>query len=336
MTSPGTISTFVDIHGNVGAEMTSGSGERAFEAQVIADSVNCGDARITTLAVRLPRFVLSELNTHRVFSRNSSSSRARPVSANIRDVLDNPVVPEVFTGNRRGMQGDDGDRVDQAFARRQWLRNRDHAVASALSLILGREVEVCEIDDVVSNGITVIDGVSVHKEYANRLLEPFMWHTALVTSDDWDNFFDLRISEWAQPEIRKAAEVMLTAMDVSTPTETSVHIPFVDDADVSHMFDDTDTFRTVILESVARCARTSYTLYTGENPNADADIRLATSLLERRHMSPFEHVAFKGWCIPDVTILFAANGPLDAFHGNFSEWFQLRKFVERNASVLTA
>lgn len=332
MTSPDTISTFVDIHGKVGAEMKSSNGKRAFEAQIIADSVNSGDSRITTLAVRLPRFVLSELNTHRVFSRNSSSSRARPVSKNIRDVLDNPVVPEVFTGNRKGMQGDDGDRVDQVFARRQWLRDRDHAVTSALSLLLGREVEVSEIDDVVSNGITVVDGVSVHKEYANRLLEPFMWHTALVTSDNWDNFFDLRISEWAQPEIRKAAEVMLAAMDTGVPSETPVHVPFVDD--VSHMFDDVDTFRTVVLESVARCARTSYTLYTGENPNADADIRLATSLLTRRHMSPFEHVAFKGSSVPDVALLFAVCGPLDTLHGNFSDWFQLRKFVERNASAL--
>lgn len=34
------------------------------------------------------------------------------------------------------------------------------------------------------------------KQLCNRLLEPFMWHRVLVTSTEWDNFFELRCPEY--------------------------------------------------------------------------------------------------------------------------------------------
>jgi hypothetical protein len=47
--------------------------------QIILDSINAEGIRLTTLHMRYPRMVHSELMTHRVFSRNGRSSRAVPV-----------------------------------------------------------------------------------------------------------------------------------------------------------------------------------------------------------------------------------------------------------------
>ena len=36
------------------------------------------------------------------------------------------------------------------------------------------------------------------KQIVNRLLEPFMWHTVIVTATDYENFFALRAHEAAE------------------------------------------------------------------------------------------------------------------------------------------
>ena len=66
-----------------------------YSVEVIADSVPAGKLfqstpRLTTLAITLPRIVLAELNTHRMFSRNSASSRAIPIQRMIDKVVQDP------------------------------------------------------------------------------------------------------------------------------------------------------------------------------------------------------------------------------------------------------
>jgi hypothetical protein len=68
----------------------------SYSAKVIADSINPFGNRLTTLQVTFPRFILAELNTHRVLSRNSASSRVIPPEKLIARVLAHPFVPEVF------------------------------------------------------------------------------------------------------------------------------------------------------------------------------------------------------------------------------------------------
>ena len=51
---------------------------KKIEAKIVADSINPQGDRITTYLLTFPRFILAELNTHRVFSKNSASSRAIP------------------------------------------------------------------------------------------------------------------------------------------------------------------------------------------------------------------------------------------------------------------
>lgn len=260
-------------------------------ATVVADSVSPAGVRLTTVEVTLHRFVLAELNTHRVFSRNSASSRAIPVRKQLARVLDDPAVPVEFGANQRGMQAGaplTGDDHDAALA--TWLEARDHAVAA----------------------VERLQELGVHKQVTNRLLEPFMWHTVIVTATEWDGFWEQRCSPLAQPEIRVAAEAMQAAYDASTPVPLAVgewHTPYLrdDDGDL-----DAETARHV---SAARCARVSYLTHDGRR-DIDKDLELYERLVTARppHWSPLEHVATP-----------AAAG--ETTLGNLRGWRQLRHEV---------
>ena len=73
-------------------------------ARVIADSMNPGGQRITTLQLRYWRAVHAELLTHRSMSRNASSSRAIPVRKVLAQVWHDPAGPEHWGVNQAGMQ----------------------------------------------------------------------------------------------------------------------------------------------------------------------------------------------------------------------------------------
>ena len=66
---------------------------KKIEAKIVADSINKQGDRITTFLLTYPRFIHSELMTHRMFSRNSASSRAIPFEKMVKDVLENPFIP---------------------------------------------------------------------------------------------------------------------------------------------------------------------------------------------------------------------------------------------------
>ena len=76
-------------------------------AKVICDSVSPSGERLTTVEVEFHRFILPELNTHRVFSRNYQSSRAVPVQKMIDQVRDNPAIPVHWGKNQAGMVADE-------------------------------------------------------------------------------------------------------------------------------------------------------------------------------------------------------------------------------------
>lgn len=287
----------------------------SFSAVVMADSYSPdNDSRLITLEVTFPRFILAELNTHRVFSRNSSSSRAIPTWKILNEVRDNPFVPDVFGSYQPGMvSGDPLDDRSSAFSEFQWLEARDAAMYRAMHLVYGEDATDMFIpfklgEDVlpkeVKNG--------AHKELVNRLLEPFMWQTAIISSTEWDNFFRLRCADNAQPQIRTLAQLMKIAIEESSPSDVRVgswHIPFVS-PDEMKTFDTADA----LLLSAGRCARVSYLNHHRDRDPSD-DITLARRLLKDCHMSPFEHQA----------------RPLDVDEnpcGNFSGWMQQRHIFD--------
>ena len=259
---------------------------------MIADSISPDGVRLTTIEATIHRFVLSELNTHRLFSRNSASSRAVPVAKQIARVLTDPAVPIEFGGKQAGMQaGPPLEGTARAEAEAAWLEARDHAVDAAQRLL----------------------DLGVHKQVANRLLEPFMWHTVIVSATDWDGFWTQRCSPLAQPEIRVAAEAMRAAMQASTPVPCAAgewHLPYVDDEDRAAI-GDADVLRKV---SAARCGRVSYLNHEGRR-DLDDDLRLYERFVTAQpvHASPLEHVATP-----------AEDG---AVVGNFQRWRQLRHLV---------
>lgn len=146
-------------------------------AKVIADSKNEFGNRITTMIVTFPRFILAELNTHRMMSRNSASSRAIPFEKMLDAVENNPFIPMAWQKDHKGMQGSEyfTNRLDIKVCESLWLAARDSAIDIAKRL----------------GGINT-DAEAVTKQLCNRLLEPFMWHTVIVTATEWENFFALR------------------------------------------------------------------------------------------------------------------------------------------------
>lgn len=292
-------------------------------ARVIADSVSPGGDRLTTMEVVVHRFVLAELNTHRVFSRNSASSRAIPVHQQVQRVLDDPAVPVSWPAEQRGMQGGEPLGVDcEARARNVWLRARVSAVNDVQALVRS----------------------GLHKSVTNRLLEPFMWHTVVITSTAWKNFFGLRLGVLAQPEIRAAANAMFEAYSYSEPRPLEVgqwHLPYVRAEDWEDNRDE-----TLIKVSAARCARVSYLTQNGVR-DIEKDIELYDRLTsaDPMHASPLEHVATPAsWNKLELEIGSTRSYPVDVgglrrregpvlttvlpAYGNLLGWHSLRFDVE--------
>jgi thymidylate synthase ThyX len=237
-------------------------------AKVIADSINSSGDRLTTMEVQFHRFILPEFNTHRAFSRNSSSSRAIPISKQIEKVVTNPAIPVSWGSNKPGMQaGDEIDFRKKSKAEREWNKASRNAVKTARKL----------------------EKLGVHKQTVNRILEPFMWHKVIVTSTEWMNFFEQRCSPLAQPEIQEVAHRMHNAYNESTPrfiVKGEFHLPYLTTSDLS--FDNNQRVKIC----VARCARVSYNTHDGSsNPIKDLDLFNKLVDAEPPHWSPMEHVA---------------------------------------------
>lgn len=167
---------------------------KQISAEIVADSISPQGHRITSFILTYPRFIHSELMAHRVFSRNSASSRAIPFEKMVKMVEEDPFIPIAWQKNHKGMQGseywtdndtvtvDEGDeyeRYTKIYSATEhfiteWLEARDLAVAQSYEL----------------------NRLGVTKQLCNRLLEPFMWHTVLLTGTTFKNFFELRCPQY--------------------------------------------------------------------------------------------------------------------------------------------
>lgn len=263
-------------------------------AKIILDSISPVGARITTMELNMHRFILAQFNTHRMFSRNSASSRAIPISKIIKRVKENPALPIHWGKNQKGMSArEEHSLEDQKKLKKYWLWHRDRAV------------EMAQILD--SNGL--------HKQLTNRLLEPFMWHSCIVTATEWDNFFSQRCSSDAQPEIHALALAMREAYENSTPQKRTKHFPYImEDENNLYSFDK-------LKISIARCARVSYLNHDGVR-DIEKDYELYDKLRTANppHRSPFEHVAF--W-----------SEKKDSFYYNLRGWSSARYLQDKHISL---
>lgn len=278
-------------------------------AEIIADSLAPNGSRCTTFVLTMPRIVLAEFNTHRMLSRNSASSRAVPFDKMVERVENNPFIPIKWMKDHSGMQGDEywteedlvkdnvkevpewlsGDVTMPQYLENVWLSERDEAVKHA----------------------SVLNGDNITKQFCNRLLEPFMWHTVIATGTEWENFFALRAHEAAEIHIQGLAFKMLELYNENTPVSLEAgewHIPFGDKFDTDRLgmvvakegamaFEgiaadkDLDPLEVPKVKiATARCARVSYINYEGKD-DYEADIKLHDRLSSLGHWSPFEHCA---------------------------------------------
>jgi len=260
------------------------------KVEVIADSISEIGNRVTTLACTYERYIHAEVMTHRMFSRNASSSRAIPIQRTIQAIKDNPVIP-IFVENQKGMQADnlmEGETKKKSLT--EWLLARDDAITHAEEMMR----------------------LGGHKQIVNRILEPYSHITTLITSTEWDNFFSLRITPHAQQEICQLAIEMRNAINKSIPNEIRInewHLPFVSESEKKelHITDQK-------MVSVARCARVSYLNHDKSEPVKYDDILLHNRLKRDRHSSPFEHV---------LTPMLNSK-----FHANSRGWQQYRSDIE--------
>lgn len=273
-------------------------------AKVIADSVNPKGNRITTVEATFNRYILAELNTHRVFSRNSASSRAIPVSKVLKQVFRDPAIPISWGKNQAGMQS----RVELSgfrkfIARKLFVWSRFPALIYAW----------------------LMTKAGLHKQVVNRILEPWVWHTVVITATEWRNFFKLRLHPDAQPEFQELAKQIKIAIDQSVPKQIDWgewHLPYTDHLDKTNENMKAQLHGQIFAPraafvSAARCAAVSY-VRQGEARNPEADVALTQRLEKGGHWSPFEHTA----------MATQRSGSIGNFNGG---WMQLRKFYQNES-----
>lgn len=284
-------------------------GKGGISALVVCDSrhPHSHGRRLTTLQLRYPRFIHSEFMTHRVFSRNASSSRAIPVAKMIEQVRNDAAMPIHWGKNMPGMQANEElDLEHKSEVKGEWNMAAQNAADSA--------------EFMMKEG--------AHKQIVNRILEPFQFISVIVTATEWENFFELRDHPDAQPEIQELARVMKAAIQASKPDELGFgdwHLPYVTKEEKAK-FSIADCRRM----SAARCARVSYLTHDGQTPSPEKDFDLFDKLVGSvpLHASPIEHQATADQC------------SLGMWHnqeswGNFRHWIQFRKLWENHVTEET-
>lgn len=144
------------------------------KAEIVAHSLSPQGDELISVLCTFPRIILAEINTHRMLSKNTSSSRAIPFKKMVEAIENDPFIPIAWQKDHKGMQGTEYiiDRTSVMDLEAQWREASYLAVKQARKL----------------------NELGLTKQLCNRLLEPFMWTTMLITGskEGWDNFHSLR------------------------------------------------------------------------------------------------------------------------------------------------
>jgi thymidylate synthase ThyX len=191
----------------------------------------------------------------------------------IEDIRLDPAMLVHWGRNQPGMQADvELSPEEMKLAKLEWRASMESVIGHVEKLI----------------------ALGLHKQAANRLLEPYSHINVIVTATEWDNFFQLRDHREAQPEIRALAVKMREAMtDVYWDEKINLlepgqwHLPYVRASEYEY----SDVIKQKI--SAARCARVSYMTHEGKPSTVDEDVALYDKLIVMKpaHASPIEHQA---------------------------------------------
>ena len=290
-----------------------------FFARIVAHSKGYGHNHndLITFHLMYPRFIHSEMMTHKDFSRSAASSRAIPVRKMLSQVWNKPAMPIHWGKNQPGMQA--------AHAIQGWKKT----FLSNLWIMCGRAVCVF---------VWVAMKMGLHKQVANRMLEPWQLMQVTLTTCKLANFYNLRIHADAQPEIRHLATLMGLAHNASEPQILRAgdwHLPWITEEDIHETEGRAKTRKeqTELLKkmSAARCARSSYANFKGER-SIDSDLETYSKLVDSEpvHASPCEHQATPDQQITAVITIPGQSTTMQRqwvspdLHGNFTGYIQYR------------
>lgn len=303
------------------------------QANIVAHSIaDTHDSQIVTFELIYPRFILPEMLTHRVFSRNTSSSRAVPSAKHTFSLAD--IARPVHYGiNKPGMSA-----TEELSG---FKKKIGQAVWSGLAAVSYA-------------GLKVLSSkfISGHKQWVNRVVEPYTWTKQLVTTTQIDNFFNLRLDENAQPEIRVLAQKMLEALTHSEPVKLKPgewHLPYiVKDEGFYYAISESEdmtvdcakplTLEEAIKVSVSACAQVSYRNTDISLEKAEKIFKMLNIGTPTEHSSPLEHVAKSiEYNVSDKTLsnpdtwsegITHIDKYRNLWSGNLRNWAQFRHLIK--------
>lgn len=295
------------------------------QVKLIASSISEDTGiRLDTFQVRYWRPIHGEVMTHRVFSRNASSSRAIPAASIW--AREEVCVPR-FRKNKPGMQPG------------EFLSDDEQAKAAAIWL------ELAKLTQDYVRVLADKDGLNIHKQWVNRPTEWYSYIDVLITSTEWTNWDALRIHPDAQDEIHALAAEMQRIRLAKHPDilkHGQWHLPYITGQDVEDVYrmlkgrsrpDGVEEVLTqlartrlnvsqqnalLIAMSAARACRVSYAKHDGGRPTIAEDMQRFLQLAgsEPLHASPLEHQARPLTAHED-----------ERLQGNLVGFAQFRKFL---------
>lgn len=253
------------------------------KAEILLDSLNpYTGQRLTTFYLVYPQNCHQHILTHRMFSRNAMSLRAISTDR----VNDFDLVYPTWTLEKKGMTGDLADKEKSYLADKELER-------------MFVEISAC---------CNHLKDLGIHHQNINDYLRPFLDIHVILSATDFDNFFQLRLSESTKPDTRKLALAMKQAMEDSKPVKRKVHCPLYKESYNNNIRIVDKSLEETKRICAARLARYSYMKWTDK---LSEDLTLANKLIENKHASPFEHIA--------------TASPENKYFANFNSWIQFRK-----------
>lgn len=296
-------------------------GKNGISVTVVADSIHNG-IRMTTFEAVYPRFIHSEVMTHRMLSKNAASSRAIPVKTMCDTIRKLPATPVFWGENQPGMSAvKELDEPALTRAKQIWTASMEDALS--------------RVEKLSSTS------VNLHKQISNRISEPWQMMKTVISGTEWANLLWLRNHHAAQPEFHELAACIDKAFIASTPRQISLgqwHMPYVEQKQdsTSQEFFDVDgnslSVDDALIISVSACAQVSYR-------KNDLSLEKAKDLAQklqagnRTHASPFEHQAKP---IEEQYVEFAGDWDEGITHfdrygdywsGNLRGWVQHRQLI---------
>lgn len=245
-----------------------------FDVRVIAASISPWGDKIATIVARYPRFIHSEVMTHKDLSRNASSSRAIPFKKLLKLTRQNMAAPIHWGKNQPGMSASDE------------LENFSRFMAIFMWHMTGH---------IVLTLAWLMSFTGVHKQVINRMIEPWTYINVQLTATNWKRMLGLRLPNDAQPEFRELARAIQDALQSAyymPLKEGEWHVPWITHEEWADMYNGPHRSWDRLKQlSAARSARLSYTPIGDTRKNPEKDQVLANNLLQKFHLSPFEHQA---------------------------------------------